>query len=294
MNNTIIIRDIKNRDSRDLSKEILEKISILDLKVDSLIIQLPVDMYFLEEDILEKLGDINIFTTNTMKESNEIIVRVKTRENFQIAIDGPSASGKSTIAKMVSEILGIDYLDTGAMYRAITYFLLQEKIDLNNEFEIGKTIDKIDFKYNSNNIVLNGKLLKDELRTELVTNNVSLVSSYGYVRERLVAIQRKIAQENSIVLDGRDIGTVVLPKAKYKFFLNATAEERARRRLKDNSSKLNLKYEEILEDIKRRDFLDSNREISPLKKSEDSIYIDSTELSICEVVEIILKSIRGI
>ncbi|QQK09120.1 (d)CMP kinase [Miniphocaeibacter halophilus] len=254
-------------------------------------------MYYLDEDILKKLGDINIFITNNINSSKEdkgIIVKIKEKKVFRIAIDGPSASGKSTISKYLSEILAIDYLDTGAMYRAITFYLLENGYSLTDENEIEKGIKKIILKYDNNNIIINNKILKDELRTEVVTKNVSLISSYSSVRSKLVNIQREIAKKNSIILDGRDIGTVVLPNAEYKFFLVADPEVRARRRLKDKNSRLNMTFDEIVEDIKRRDYLDSTRAISPLKKAEDAIVIDSSKLTINEVVENILKSIRGI
>lgn len=294
MSKTIVIKDVKGKDIKDISLEVYNKILNLNLNIDSLIIQLPINFYFLDEEILNQLGKINIFTTNTMEDSDEIIVIIKEKDNYKIAIDGPSASGKSTIAKALSKILGIDYLDTGSMYRAITYYLLKEKIDLNNQYEVENSIDNITMEFYSNSIVLNNKVLKDELRTEIVTNNVSLVSSYSSVRKKLVTIQRNIAKNNSIILDGRDIGTVVFPNAEYKFYLIASPEERAKRRLEDSSSKLDLDYNEILKDIKRRDYLDMNRKISPLKKADDAILIDSSKLSINEVIEVILNEIRGI
>ncbi|HHX68714.1 MAG TPA: (d)CMP kinase [Gallicola sp.] len=253
-------------------------------------------MYYLDENILEKLGNINIFITNNVNnniDDKRIIVKIKEKKIFRIAIDGPSASGKSTISKYLSEILSIDYLDTGAMYRAITFYLLEKGYSLEDEDKIEKGIENIIIEYKNNNIFLNKKLLEDELRTEAVTKSVSLVSSYSSVRNKLVHIQRNIAEKNSIILDGRDIGTVVLPNAEYKFFLIADAEVRAKRRLKDKNSRLNMTFDEIVKDIERRDYLDSTRAISPLKKAEDAVIIDSSKLSINEVVENMLKIIRG-
>ncbi|MDL2310926.1 (d)CMP kinase [Peptostreptococcaceae bacterium OttesenSCG-928-C18] len=213
---------------------------------------------------------------------------------YKIALDGPSASGKSTIAKILSGILGIKYLDTGAMYRAITYYLISNNINLESKKGVKNKLNDIEISYFEEDIKVNGQVVTDKLRTDIINKNVSKVSSYSSVREKLVNIQRNIAKKNSIILDGRDIGTVVLPNAEYKFFLVASAEERAKRRLNDANSKSEYSYEEILEDIKKRDYLDSTREISPLKKADDAIEIDSTNMSINEVVEFILKYIRGI
>lgn len=292
----IIIDNYINKSLEEISEEIVKKVRETNINIDSLIIQLPKEMYYLDENILEKLGNINIFITNNVNnniDDKRIIVKIKEKKIFRIAIDGPSASGKSTISKYLSEILSIDYLDTGAMYRAITFYLLEKGYSLEDEDKIEKGIENIIIEYKNNNIFLNKKLLEDELRTESVTKSVSLVSSYSSVRNKLVHIQRNIAEKNSIILDGRDIGTVVLPNAEYKFFLVADAEVRAKRRLKDKNSRLNMTFDEIVKDIERRDYLDSTRAISPLKKAEDAVIIDSSKLSINEVVENMLKIIRG-
>ncbi|MFY9284029.1 MAG: (d)CMP kinase [Miniphocaeibacter sp.] len=296
MNYEIIIDNYVNKNLEEISEEIVKMVRETNINVDSLIVQLPKEMYYLDENILEKLGNINIFITNNVNnniDDKRIIVKIKEKKIFRIAIDGPSASGKSTISKYLSEILSIDYLDTGAMYRAITFYLLEKGYSLEDEDKIEKGIENIIIEYKNNNIFLNKKLLEDELRTEAVTKSVSLVSSYSSVRNKLVHIQRNIAEKNSIILDGRDIGTVVLPNAEYKFFLIADAEVRAKRRLKDKNSRLNMTFDEIVKDIERRDYLDSTRAISPLKKAEDAVIIDSSKLSINEVVENMLKIIRG-
>ena len=280
----------------DISEEIVNKIKLLGINVDSLIIQLPIGVTYLNEDILEQLGDIDIFTTNTMttEENNKITIIVNEKAFYRIAVDGPSASGKSTISKLLSEILGIYYLDTGAMYRAITYYLLSNKVNIDCEDHISELLDELNLKYFNNNIVINNEILVEELRTTQVTNNVSKVSGYLTVRNKLVQIQRDIASNCSIILDGRDIGTVVLPESEYKFYIDADAEVRARRRMTDSKSNLNISYEEILDGIKQRDFQDSTREHSPLKIDKNAIYIDSSNLSIQEVIDLMLNKIRGI
>lgn len=296
MNKKIEIEYNVNKSIDEISKKACDIIKNLDLNVESLIVQLPIGISYLNEEIFEEIGNIDIFTTNTMsdEENNNIIIIVNEKNIFKIAIDGPSASGKSTVARSLSNILGIKYLDTGAMYRAITYYFLSNNVNLENEETVINLLEDIIIKYSGNNIVLNNKVLIDELRTSEVTSNVSKISSYRAVREKLVNLQKEIAKNDSIILDGRDIGTVVLPDAEYKFYLDASPEVRARRRLVDSESSLNLNYEEILNGIKQRDYFDSTRENSPLKIAEDALLIDTTELSIQQVVELILKNIRGI
>lgn len=294
MNNTIIIKEFNIDDIDGLSKKIVREVVKKSNNVDSLIIQLPIEIISLNEKILNEIGSINIFITNTMKSSEEIVVKIMEKETYTIAIDGPSASGKSTISKILSNVLGINYLDTGAMYRAITFYLLENKIDLDNEVDIEKNINKINLEIQDEYILIDNLKLKDELRTEDITKNVSKVSSYKSVRKKLVEIQQNIAKSSSIVLDGRDIGTVVLPNANYKFYIVASPEERARRRLNDTNSKLDMSFEDILKDIIRRDDFDMNRKISPLRKADDAILIDTSNMDIKQVVEFIIKQIRGI
>ncbi|MDO5754899.1 MAG: (d)CMP kinase [Tissierellia bacterium] len=210
---------------------------------------------------------------------------------FNIAIDGPSGSGKSTIAKKIAKQLNIAYLDTGAMYRGITYALMEKKIDLHNEGAIKVALEEMSFQYDHGKLLLNGEDLEDRIRSKEVTDQVSLVSSYGFVREKLVDTQREISKKQSTVLDGRDIGTVVLPQAKVKIYLTATPEVRAKRRFKQMNEA--IAFEMVLSDINRRDEYDTTREISPLKKAEDGIRLDNSNMdegeTIQKVMEIILK-----
>lgn len=202
-----------------------------------------------------------------------------------IAIDGPAGAGKSTIAKRLSEDLSFNYLDTGAMYRSYTYYFLVNNIDVNDENLINSKLNDINLSIKDNKFYLDGKDISKEIRSEEVTKNVSLVSSYKKVREKLVEMQRNIAKKSNIILDGRDIGSYVLKDASIKFFLTASAEERARRRLQD-SKEANQDFDAVLADIKRRDEFDSTRKITPLIKAEDAILIDSTDLSEDGVIEL--------
>ncbi|WP_394011413.1 (d)CMP kinase [Anaerococcus cruorum] len=208
---------------------------------------------------------------------------------YIIAIDGPSGSGKSTISNRLAEILNIEYLNTGAMYRAATFYFLENGLNQESkENEILSALDKINIDFIDNEIYLNGKNIENEIRTDLITKNVSWVSANGKVRERLVDMQRDIASKKSFVLDGRDIGTVVFPNAKYKFYLTANARQRAMRRFDQHES--NLSVDEIEKAIIARDQYDSTREISPLKKAADAIEIDNSNLNIDQTIELILKN----
>ena len=218
------------------------------------------------------------------------------KKNFiSIAIDGPSASGKSTVAKLLASKLNFLYVDTGAMYRAYTLAVLNASLDPKNEEESNSLINKIEISFNDeNHITLNGKDVSKEIRENNVANNVSYIASYKNIRLFLVSLQQKIANNKNIVMDGRDIGTYVLKDAEVKIFLNANVEERAKRRFNENKEK-NIKssYEDCLENIKKRDYIDSHRDFCPLRKADDAILIDSTNLTIEEVVsemEEIIKS----
>lgn len=218
------------------------------------------------------------------------------KKNFiAIAIDGPSASGKSTVAKLLASKLNFLYVDTGAMYRAYTLAVLNASLDPKNEEESNSLINKIEISFNDeNHITLNGKDVSKEIRENNVVNNVSYIASYKNIRLFLVSLQQKIANNKNIVMDGRDIGTYVLKDAEVKIFLNADVEERAKRRFNENKEK-NIKssYEDCLENIKKRDYIDSHRDFCPLRKADDAILIDSTNLTIEEVVfkmEEIIKS----
>lgn len=213
--------------------------------------------------------------------------------NLVIAVDGPAGAGKSTIAKLIADKLNINYIDTGAMYRAVTYKCLQNNIDINNEEEVINMAKECDIDFKDNNIYLNGNILKDEIRTMEVSNNVSNVAKIKEVRYLMVDIQRNIGKMSSVILDGRDIGSYVFPNADYKFFLVATPEERGNRRYKELINKgYNTNLEEIIKDIIKRDEIDSNREFAPLVKAEDAIEIDTTGKNIDEVVNSVLSKIN--
>ncbi len=206
--------------------------------------------------------------------------------NFIIALDGPSGSGKSTIANILAKKLKISYLNTGSMYRAVTLFFLENNIKKSDKIDID-LLRKINIDIKEDKVFLNEKDVSDKIRNKEVTENVSWVSSISLVRKYLVDMQRKISQNKSIILDGRDIGTVVFPNAKYKFFLVASSEVRAKRRYEQNE--IDKSLEEIQKDIEKRDYLDSHRGISPLKKAEDAIEIDSSNLTIDETIEEIIN-----
>lgn len=212
-------------------------------------------------------------------------------KRFHIAIDGPAGSGKSTISSLLAKKLKWTHIDTGAMYRAVTLYALRNNLNLHDEKEYS-FLENIKISYVNGVIYLNGENVSEEIRSEEVTNNVSLVSSIKYVRVKMVDLQRKAAEGINVVMDGRDIGTVVLPKANLKVFLTANVEERAKRRLEENKRKnINKNIEDVIEEIKIRDQKDSTREESPLKKAEDAIKLDTTYLTIEEVVDKILLMI---
>ena len=208
--------------------------------------------------------------------------------NYIIALDGPSGSGKSTIANLLADKLKISCLNTGSMYRALTLYFLENNIKKSENIDI-KILKKINIDINEDKVFLNGKDVSQEIRDKEVTENVSWVSSIPVVREYLVEMQRKISKNKSIILDGRDIGTVVFPDAKYKFYLDASSFVRAKRRFEQNE--IDKSFEEIKKDIEKRDYLDSHREISPLKKAEDAIEIDSSDLTIDQTIEKILERV---
>jgi len=213
--------------------------------------------------------------------------------NWQIAIDGPAGAGKSTIAKILAKQLNFEYLDTGAMYRAATVKALRLGIDLDDESKYDFILDTtIDFR--NGEIYLDDENVNEEIRSLEVTNNVSVVCKYKIVRDKMVDLQRQIASSKSIIMDGRDIGTVVLPNANLKIYLIADAEVRAKRRLLEREAKgqNTQTLEETIQEINERDRKDSTREISPLRKADDAIELDSSHLSITEVVEKITQLVR--
>ena len=216
---------------------------------------------------------------------------------MQVAIDGPASSGKSTISKFIAKETGFLYLDTGAMYRATTLAFLRNNISVDDASAIDELLENlvISFKNTEDGqlVFLNGEDVTREIRDLEVTRNVSEVSAIKAVRVKLVKMQQEIAENYSIIMDGRDIGTVVLPNAELKIFLVASVKERALRRFRENQEKgIELSLEKLEEEIAHRDFLDSTRKESPLKKADDAIEIDTTSLSIQEVVSKITNLIQ--
>ena len=217
---------------------------------------------------------------------------------YNIAIDGPAGAGKSTIARRVAKELSFIYVDTGAMYRAMALYLLREGVDRNNTEQIGEICQNaeisIEYQNGEQIVLLNGENVNAYLRTEEVGNMASVSSAVPRVREKLLSLQRKLAKDMSVVMDGRDIGTTILPDADVKIYLTASSLTRARRRyleLQEKGTVCNL--EEIRKDIEERDERDMNREISPLRQAEDAVLVDSSELTIQQVVDRILEIFRS-
>ena len=215
--------------------------------------------------------------------------------SFNIAIDGPAGAGKSTIAKRVAKELGFIYVDTGAMYRAIAVYMLQNQIDIQNAEAVGRACRNISVSLSYNEkgeqqVILNGENVTAYIRKEEVGNMASATSVYPKVREKLVELQKELAKKSNVIMDGRDIGTCVLPDAQVKIYLTASVQTRAKRRydeLKEKGVPCNI--EEIQKDIEDRDYRDMHREMSPLKQAEDAVLLDSSELNIDEVVLAIEK-----
>lgn len=220
-------------------------------------------------------------------------------KKISIAIDGPAGAGKSTIAKIISKKLGILYLDTGAMYRAVALKAINENIDTLDQEKMSKLVDNIDieivYSKDEQKIFLDGKDVSSLIRTPEVSIGASNVATIPDVRIKMVELQRKIASESSVVMDGRDIGSYVLPNADVKIFLNADVKERAKRRYLEELSKNieNIAFEEVLKDIEYRDKNDSSRSFAPLTKASDAIEIDTTNMSIEEVANTILGYVKS-
>lgn len=217
---------------------------------------------------------------------------------IQIAIDGPASAGKSTIAKILATDLNFVYVDTGAMYRTVTLAAIKAVVTLTDEEAVVALLPKIDISFKPGNpvqhVFLNDEEVTDDIRSVEVTANVSIVSAYGEVRTAMTDLQRNIASEGGVVMDGRDIGTTVLPKAEVKIFLIASVHERAVRRFKENQAKgMTTTLAELETAIEKRDYLDSHREISPLKKASDAVELDTTGLSISEVVAEVKRIIEN-
>ncbi|MFP3152837.1 (d)CMP kinase [Lachnospiraceae bacterium ZAX-1] len=219
--------------------------------------------------------------------------------SFKIAIDGPAGAGKSTIAKRLAKKLGFLYIDTGAMYRAISLYFLRNHIPLNEEERISNACKEVDvsivYKNEEQQVLLNKENVNAFIRTEQVGAAASITSSYVQVRKKLVELQQKLAEQENVVMDGRDIGTCVLPDAQVKIYLTASVEIRGKRRFDELTQKgVPCSLEEICKDIQERDYRDMNRENSPLCQAKDAILIDSTYQTINEAVEEILEYINAI
>lgn len=210
-----------------------------------------------------------------------------------IAIDGPAGAGKSTIAKIIANKFNLMYINTGFMYRAVTLKALRNNISARNIDEICTLIQNTDIYFEGDDLILDGENVSHYLTMPNISKNVSSFASISEIRKKLVKEMQKMAEKYDVIMDGRDIGTVVLKNAKYKFFLTATPEERATRRYDELLKKgLQVSYDEILEDIKKRDYLDTNRDVDPLKKAIDAIEIDTTGLGIEDVANKISQYIE--
>lgn len=215
-------------------------------------------------------------------------------QNIIIAIDGPAGSGKSTIAKIIADKYKFTYIDTGAMYRMITLYFLDNNVDFDNESTVRSALEKISLDMQGDKFYLNSNDVTKKIREPRINQNVSKIASIKAVRENLVNLQRKISLNKNVILDGRDIGTVVFPNAQIKIFLIALPEERARRRLKELQEKgINTTFEEVLASIKERDHIDSTRKESPLLKAKDAIELDTTNLKINDVLDFISNKIEN-
>ena len=212
-----------------------------------------------------------------------------------VAIDGPAGSGKGTIAKIISERCNLVNIDTGATYRCVALKALNNGLTVDNKKEIIEISKDIDIKFTQDGkVFLDGKEVTDDIRSKEVTSIVSPVSGIVEVRENMVELQRRLAGDNDVILEGRDITTVVFPNANYKFYLDASLEERANRRYKQNMEKgIDMSYEEIKESISARDYNDMHKEVGSLTRTDDQVYIDSTNQSIEEVADIIFKVVNG-
>ncbi|MEI0557932.1 (d)CMP kinase [Brachyspira intermedia] len=213
-----------------------------------------------------------------------------------ITLDGPSGAGKSTIAKLLAKKLSFKYLDTGAMYRAVTLYMIKHHVDINNNSEVISALNNLSINFdNAGRIYLDDEDVTEAIRSMEVVNLVSKVSSISIVRQNMVSLQRKIAEGGNYVVDGRDIGSVVFPDSKYKFYMDASLDERAKRRYNEELSKgKNITYEDVRESIRKRDEFDSNREDSPLVVPKNANIIDTTSMTIDEVVEKIANVIFNI
>jgi cytidylate kinase len=209
-----------------------------------------------------------------------------------ITIDGPSGAGKGTVSKLLAERLGYEYLDTGALYRAVAWKMRDKKINPENEYAITDMMGKINITFRQNRIFVDGTDITTDIRTAEIGELSSQVSAIATVRNGLFSLQREMGLNGNIVIEGRDTGTAIFPESKNKFYLDASTEERARRRYEELKGKdPEITLDQTIEDMKKRDLRDSTRESSPLRKTSDMVYIDSTDLNIEEVVSMILDKL---
>lgn len=214
-----------------------------------------------------------------------------------IAIDGPAGSGKGTVTKLIAEKLNLIYIDTGAMYRCVTLAALRNNIKVEEENRIEEMLQKISIELKKENnqqiVLLNGENVTEEIRTIKVDNWVAKFATLKVVRDKITPMQRDMRKNSNIIMEGRDIGTVVFPDADVKIYLEASVEERARRRYKQNIEKgINTSYEEVLQNIKERHKLETEREIAPLRQADDAILVDSSNMTIDEVVNKMIEIIK--
>ena len=269
-----------------------------------------VDSTFIGELVMERLKDldevcIRVQTVHRYKyfcgrnrktadkQEKREIKEDSMKDIFKVAIDGPSGAGKSTIAKAVAKNLGIDYVDTGAMYRAVGYKASSRGVSPEDREAVKHLMEDTDIDFADGDIILDGEIINDKIRTPEISKAASLYSAIPEVREKLVEIQRKMGMRKSVIMDGRDIGTNVFRDAEYKIFLTASAKERAERRFEELTAKgQKVDFNEVLRDIEKRDHDDMTRALNPLRKAEDAVEIDTTGLSIDEVIERVLKEIK--
>lgn len=210
-----------------------------------------------------------------------------------ISIDGPAGAGKSTVAKKIARQLGMFYLDTGSMYRAFTLYVLNKNVKLDDTKSIESSLEDFHLAITQDGVWIDNQNVIKEIRSESVNDNVSHISSLPFVRKKMVELQRQIGENRDIVVEGRDIGTVVFPNANFKFYLDASVEERAWRRIKDEKNQnKTIQLGEMMDKIKKRDNYDSTRELAPLSKAGDAYYIDSTRMTIEEVCNYIIRLVK--
>ena len=218
-------------------------------------------------------------------------------KTYTIAIDGPAGAGKSTIARALAKELGYYYVDTGAIYRTVAYFLDLLGISPKDVDGVERYLDEltVNIEYDEDgkqHMIMNGMDVTDSIRTQDISQKASLVSAHAIVRDMLLDMQRDVAQKHNVIMDGRDIGTVVLPRATVKIFLTASAQVRAKRRMDELVAKgQETTFEQVLKDIQQRDYQDSHREIAPLKQAKDAVLVDTSDLDISAVLEAIKKII---